>query len=140
VRTPAQTDVANFWAQASLAGYIPILRGLLAQTGGRPLGWQVHLVATFHEVTGRSITADTRQHNFRKSPISVNLVEYAQPDHTALLAGDRGAPLVQAPRAPSPIGRPSSPEPSSLILENATCGPTPPRRRQPGWSARRKST
>lgn len=50
-RSAAQTEVALFWGQSSLAAYTQVLRGLLEQQATEPLGDRVHLVAVFHEVT-----------------------------------------------------------------------------------------
>jgi hypothetical protein len=52
VRTQAQTDVALFWEQSSLAAYTQLLRGALAQLADRrSTAARVHLVATFHQAT-----------------------------------------------------------------------------------------
>jgi len=48
-RTPAQTDVANFIAQPSIALYEQVVRGALA-AAHRPLTWQTQLVAAFNAI------------------------------------------------------------------------------------------
>jgi hypothetical protein len=50
VRTPAETDVAQFWEPAANIQYIQIVRALLVQTA-RPLSWQAQFVAAFQAIT-----------------------------------------------------------------------------------------
>ena len=50
VRTPAQTDIAQFWYPALNFAYGQILRAVLAGTS-HPLRWQAALVAAFHAIT-----------------------------------------------------------------------------------------
>ena len=49
-RTPAQTDVARFWAQSSYSAYVQVLRSVLA-SDQRPLAWTTRFVASFHAIT-----------------------------------------------------------------------------------------
>ncbi|EIV92334.1 vanadium-dependent haloperoxidase [Frankia sp. QA3] len=126
VRTPAQTDVAKFWAQASLAGYTPILRGLLAQTGGRPLGWQVHLVATFHEVTVDAQIAvyDAKYVYVRWRPVTA--IRAADTDGDPTTAPDpTWTPLTTTPAHPEyPSGHSTYAGAAQRVLEAFT-GPGP---------------
>jgi hypothetical protein len=50
VRTPAQTEVAQFWFPALNGGFGQVLRAVLADTHSS-LGWQTRFVAAFHVVT-----------------------------------------------------------------------------------------
>jgi hypothetical protein len=51
VRTPAETDIAAFWEPAINIQEVQLLRGVLAEEGAQPLGWQSRLVAVFNAVT-----------------------------------------------------------------------------------------
>jgi len=71
VRTPAQTEVAQFWLQGSLVGYTEPLRVAVTQTGGSP-AHRAALVAAFHVilVDTQIATSDTKYAYLRWRPIT----------------------------------------------------------------------
>ncbi|WP_131784449.1 vanadium-dependent haloperoxidase [Protofrankia symbiont of Coriaria ruscifolia] len=129
VRTREQSDVANFWAQTSLAGYTSILRGLLTQTGGRPPAWRVGLVATFHEVTidAQIAVYEAKYIYVRWRPVTA--IRVADTDGDPTTAPDPAwTPLITTPAHPEyPSGHTTYAGAAQRVLEAFTgTGPQQP--------------
>lgn len=81
VRTPAQTETAQFWFQGSLIGYTEPLRVALAGSGGS-LSRRAALVAAFHVilVDTQIATSDTKYAYLRWRPVTAIRSDAAHPD------------------------------------------------------------
>lgn len=133
-RTPAQTDTALFWAQASIDAYVQVLRGVLANTH-RPLAWDAKAVAAFHAITidaqiavydakyvytfWRPVTA-IRVGGVDQDPSWTPLIATPRhPEYPSGHAGYAGAAegvltALTGPWAPGPISATSSTAPGSV--------------------------
>ncbi|ONH59830.1 phosphoesterase PA-phosphatase [Frankia sp. CcI49] len=134
VRTAEQTDVAMFWAQSSLTGYTTILRGLVEQERARPLAWQTHLVATFHQVTIDQVTIDAQIAGYEAKYVytrwrPVTAIRFADTDGDPTTDADPNwTPLIATPAHPEyPSGHATYAGAAQRVLEAFTgSGPARP--------------
>jgi hypothetical protein len=128
VRTPAQTDVARFWAQTSLGGYTGVLRAILQDSPRRSLLWKSDLVAAFHAITLDAQTAvyEAKYHYLRWRPITA--IRKADTDgDPATIADPAWTPLITTPQHPEfPSGHTGYAGAAERVLRTLV-GPRPPR-------------
>ncbi|HEX7290190.1 MAG TPA: vanadium-dependent haloperoxidase [Conexibacter sp.] len=120
-RTPAQTDVANFVAQASVVQYAQLLRAVIAD-GRRPLAWQARLVAAFNaiQVDQQIAIADAKYAYVFWRPVTAIRTGAVDPDPA-------WTPLLATPRHPEyPSGHAGYAGTAEAVLR-ALVGPKPVR-------------
>lgn len=94
LRTPTQTDVANFIAQPSIDEYVQVVRASLADTH-RPLAWQTRFVAAFNaiQIDQQIVIADAKYTYVFWRPVTAIRTGAVDPDPS-------WTPLVATPRHP----------------------------------------
>ncbi|HKG39572.1 MAG TPA: vanadium-dependent haloperoxidase [Conexibacter sp.] len=118
-RTPGQTEVANFVAQASIDAYAQILRASIADAH-RPLAWQARLVAAFNaiQIDQQIAIADAKYTYVFWRPVTAIRTGTVDPDPT-------WTPLLATPRHPEyPSGHAGYAGTAEAVLR-ALIGPRP---------------
>jgi len=121
LRTPAQTDVANFVAQPSIDEYAQVVRAAIADAR-RPLAWQARLVAAFNaiQVDQQVAVADAKYTYVFWRPVTAIRTGAVDPDPS-------WTPLLATPRHPEyPSGHAGYAGTAETVLR-ALVGPRPAR-------------